>query len=86
MYMYLGGPLSTCPFSVIAVSGTSPLGVWVMLGGTLVTELFGALEPVLGLGSGEDEGGYLDNTGGEYDLPLDHDGLLGGVGGSTATG
>ena len=87
--MYLGGPLSICPFSVIAVSsGMSPLGVRTMLGGTLVTELLDALEPLLGLGTGGNKGTVpcLDNTGGEYDPPLDRDGLLGGVGGSTATG
>ena len=58
-------------------------------------ELFDELEPVLGLGTGEDDGwGFppapcLGIIGGEYDPPLcraDEDGLLGGVGGTTAMG
>ena len=90
-----GGPFSTCPFSIMAASGKSPLSVLATLDkGPLVYDLFDELEPVLGLGTGEDEGGFppapcLGSIGGEYDPPLclaDEDGLLGGVGGTTAMG
>ena len=52
-----GGPFSTCPFSITATSGKSPLSVLATLdNGPLVYELFDELEPVLGLGTGEDDG------------------------------
>ena len=92
MPAYLGGPFSICPFSVMAVSGKSPLGVRTTLDGPLENELLDELEPVLGLGTGEDEGGFptcLGSIGGEEDPPLcraDGCGLLGGMGGSMAIG